>query len=215
MGVKSGPRIVKEGLVLDIDAAVLRSYSGTGLTANGLVGGIGGTLVNGTGFGTTNNGYFIFDGSNDYINAGNDTSIQVSSGTVSAWTRSSSPGGGFRGIVAKQFAYGMFYNDSVYVAYDWQAPATRTTGLNIADGTWKNVVLTFSGGAGNLYLNGASVSNFTYNISNNLSNLFIGAEANANQYAACNISQVLIYNRVLSNQEILQNYNAMKRRYGL
>jgi len=215
MGVKAGPRIVKEGLVLDIDAAVFKSYSGSGLTAYGLVGGIGATLVNGAGYGTTNNGYFIFDGSNDYLNAGNDTNIQISSGTISAWTRSSSPGGGFRGIVAKQFAYGMFYTDSVLIAYDWQAAATRTTGINIADGTWKNVVLAFSGGTGNLYLNGSSVSNFTYNISNNLSNLFIGAEANANQYAACNISQVLIYNRVLSNQEILQNYNATKRRYGL
>ena len=215
MGVKSGPRIVKEGLVFDIDAAVLNSYSGSGLTANGLVAGLGVTLVNGVGFGSTNNGYFIFDGSNDYLNAGNDTNIQISSGTISAWTRSSSPGGGFRGIVAKQFAYGMFYTDSVLVAYDWQAAATRTTGLNIADGTWKNVVLTFSGGTGNVYLNGTSVLNTTYNISNNSYNLFIGAEANANQYAACNIAQVLIYNRVLSNQEILQNYNATKRRYGL
>ena len=215
MGVKSGPRIVKEGLVFDIDAAVLNSYSGSGLTANGLVAGLGVTLVNGVGFGSTNNGYFIFDGSNDYLNAGNDTNIQISSGTISAWTRSSSPGGGFRGIVAKQFAYGMFYTDSVLVAYDWQAAATRTTGLNIADGTWKNVVLTFSGGTGNVYLNGTSVLNTTYNISNNSYNLFIGAEANANQYAACNIAQALVYNRALTAQEVLQNYNATKRRYGL
>ncbi len=215
MGVKAGPRIVKEGLVLDIDAAVSRSYSGTGLTANGLVAGIGGTLVNGVGFGTTFNGYFIFDGSNDYITAGNNSSVQISSGTVSAWTRASSPGGGFRGIVAKQFAYGLFYVDGVLAAYDWQAPATRSSGINISDGAWKNVVLTFSGGDGNLYLNGALVSNFTYNISNNLNNLFIGAEANANQYAACNIAQALVYNRALSAQEILQNYNATKKRYGL
>ncbi len=215
MGVKAGPRIVKEGLVFDTDAAVSRSYSGIGLTANGLISGIGATLVNGVGFGTTNNGYFIFDGSNDYLNAGNDTSIQVSSGTISAWTRSSSPGGGFRGIIAKQFAYGIFYVDGVLAAYDWQAPATRSSGINIADGVWKNVVLTFSGGSGNLYLNGSSVSNFTYNISNNLNNFFIGAEANANQYAACNIAQSLVYNRALTASEILQNYNATKRRYGL
>mgnify|MGYP000399706652 CR=1 FL=1 len=215
MGVKAGPRIVKDGLVFDVDAAAIRSYSGSGITANGLVAGLGATLVNGVGFGTTNNGYFIFDGSNDYINAGNDTNIQISSGTISAWARTSSAGGGFRGIVAKQFAYGIFYNDNVFVAYDWQASATRSSAINIADGSWKNVVLTFSGGTGNLYLNGSLVSTHTYNISNNLSNLFIGAEANANQYAACNIAQVLVYNRVLSVQELLQNYNATKRRYGL
>jgi hypothetical protein len=213
MGVKVGPRIIQNGLILDVDAAVSRSYSGTGLTANGLIGGIGGTLVNGVGFGTTNNGFFTFDGSNDYINAGNDTSIQNSSGTISAWTRASSPGGSFRGIVAKQYAYGMFYTDGVLTAFDWQAPATRSSGINIADGAWKNVVLTFSGGNGNLYLNGSAVSNFTYNISNNLYNLFIGAEANANQYAACNIAQALVYNRALTAQEVLHNYNTTKGRY--
>ena len=215
MGVKAGPRIVDDGLILDVDAAVSRSYSGTGLTAYGLIGGIGGTLENGVGFGTTNNGYFIFDGTNDYINAGNDTNIQISSGTISAWTRSSSPGGGFRGIVAKQFAYGIFYSDSVFVAYDWQAAATRSSGINIADGAWKNVVLTFSAGTGIFYLNCSYVATQTYNISNNLYNLFIGAEANAGQYAACNIAQVLVYNRALTANEVLQNYNATKRRYGL
>jgi hypothetical protein len=115
--------------------------------------------------------------------------------------------------VAKQFAYGMFYVEAVLAAYDWQAAATRSSGINIADGIWKNVVLTFSGGTGNLYLNGFSVSNFTYNISNNLYNLFIGAEANAGQYAACNIAQVLVYNRALTAQEVLQNYNTTKGRF--
>ena len=71
MGVKAGPRIVKDGLIMYLDAANTRSYSGSGLTANGLIGGIGGTLANGTGFGTTNNGFFIFDGTNDYIDCGN------------------------------------------------------------------------------------------------------------------------------------------------
>ena len=215
MGIKAGPRIVDDGLILDVDAAVSRSYSGSGLTAYGLIGGIGGTLENGVGFGTTNNGYFIFDGTNDYITAGNNTNIQISSGTISAWTRSSSPGGGFRGIVAKQFAYGIFYSDSVFVAYDWQAAATRSSGINIADGAWKNVVLTFSAGTGIFYLNGSYVATQTYNISNNVYNLFIGAEANAGQYAACNIAQVLVYNRALTANEVLQNYNATKRRYGL
>jgi hypothetical protein len=45
--------------------------------------------------------------------------------------------------------------------------------------------------------------------------LFIGAEANAGQYAACNIAQALVYSRAITAQEVLQNYNATKRRYGL
>ena len=218
MGVKAGPRVVKEGLILHVDAAVSRSYSGTGLTVNGLVGGIGGTLVNGVGFGTTDNGYFIFDGSNDYINFGNSSTLQQSTGSLSAWTKASSPGSGYRGIIAKQGAYGLFYTDSVLVAYDWAADTPRSTGINIADNTWKNVVLTYQSGVSNgtrIYINGVSVLTTTITILNQINNLFGGAEANASQFASCQISSLNMYNRVLSAQEILQNYNSIKKRYGL
>jgi len=218
MAVKAGPRVVKEGLILHVDAAVSRSYSGTGLTVNGLVGGIGGTLVNGVGFGTTDNGYFIFDGSNDYINFGNSSTLQQSTGSLSAWTKASSPGSGYRGIIAKQGAYGLFYTDSVLVAYDWAADTPRSTGINIADNTWKNVVLTYQSGVSNgtrIYINGVSVLTATITIQSQVANLFGGAEANANQFASCQISSFKMHNRVLTAQEVLQNYNATKRRYGL
>ena len=216
MAIEAGPRIVTNGLVYDLDGAVSRSYSGSGLTVYDAETGLNaGTLVNGVTYSSNNNGYFTFDGTNDYINAGNDTSLQISSGTISAWARASSPGSSFRGIVAKQFAYGIFYADSTFVAYDWQASASRSSGINIADGVWKHLVLTFSGGAGTLYLNGTSVLSAVYNISNNSYNLFIGAEANAFQYASCNIAQVLVYNRAITASEVLQNYNSTKKRYGL
>jgi hypothetical protein len=216
MGVKAGPIILRDGLILDVDAAVSRSYSGSGLTSYGLVGGIGGTLVNGAGFGTTNNGYFIFDGSNDYIDFGNSSTLQQSNGTISAWTKASSPGAGFRGILAKQLAYGLFYADSILVSYDWTVGATRTTGLNIADNTWKNVVMTYQSGVNNgtiIYLNGASVLTTTITISSQIRNLYGGSEVNASQYAACQISSFNMYSRVLTAQEVLQNYNATKGRY--
>jgi hypothetical protein len=216
MGVKAGPRIVQNGLILDVDAAVPRSYSGTGLTANGLIGGIGGTLVNGVGFGTTNNGFFTFDGTNDYINFGNSSTLQQTSGTISAWAKTSAPGGSYRGIIAKQGAYGLFYTDSVLVAYDWAADAPRSTGVNIADNTWKNVVLTYQSGVSNgtrIYINGVSVLTTTITIGSQIANLFGGAEANAGQYAACQISLFNMYNRALSAQEVLQNYNTTKGRF--
>ena len=216
MGVKAGPRIVQNGLILDVDVAVSRSYSGSGLTANGLIGGIGGTLVNGVGFGTTNNGFFIFDGSNDYINFGNSSTLQQSSGTLSAWAKASSPGGGYRGIIAKQGSYGLFYTDSVLVAYDWAADAPRSTGINIADNTWKNVVLTYQSGVSNgtfIYINGISVLTTTITVLNQINNLFGGAEANASQFAVCQISSFNMYSRALTAQEVLQNYNATKGRY--
>ena len=216
MGIDYNNIIVSDGLVLYLDAANTRSYSGSGTSSNSLVGGIGATLVNGVGFTSSNNGAFTFDGSNDYINFGNSSAVQQSSGTLSAWAKASSPGGGYRGIIAKQGAYGLFYTDSVLVAYDWAADAPRSTGVNIADNTWKNVVLTYQSGVSNgtrIYINGVSVLTTTITVLNQTGNLFGGAEANAGQYAACQISLFNMYNRALSATEILQNYNATKGRY--
>ena len=218
MANRAGPRIIGDGLILDVDAAVSRSYSGSGITVNGLIGGIGGTLVNGVGFTTANNGAFTFDGSNDYIIFGNSSAVQQSSGTLSAWAKASSPGGGYRGIIAKQGAYGLFYTDSVLVAYDWAADAPRSTGINIADNTWKNVVLTYQSGVSNgtrIYINGVSVLTTTITILNQINNLFGGAEANASQFAACSVAAFNMHSRALTAQEVLRNYNATKRRYGL
>jgi hypothetical protein len=218
MGLKHHPRIVTNGLVMYVDASNTRSYSGSGLTANGLIGGIGGTLVNGVGFSATNNGIFTFDGTNDYINFGNSSTLQQSSGTISAWAKTNSPGASYRGIIAKQGAYGLFYVDGVLVAYDWPADVPRSTGINIADNTWKNVVLTYQSGVSNgtrIYLNGVSVLTTTITIQNQTGNLFGGAEANASQYASCQISSFNMYNRALTAQEVLQNYNSIKKRYGL
>ena len=218
MGIDYNTIIVTDGLVIYLDAANTRSYSGSGTSSNSLVGGIGATLVNGVGFTSSNNGAFTFDGSNDYINFGNSSAVQQSSGTLSAWAKASSPGGGYRGIIAKQGAYGLFYTDSVLVAYDWAADAPRSTGVNIADNTWKNVVLTYQSGVSNgtrIYINGVLVLTTTITVLNQINNLFGGAEANASQFSACQASSFKMHNRVLTATEVLQNYNATKKRFGL
>ena len=88
MGTKYNPRVVTSDLSLYFDSANTRSYIGSGTTVNGLISGIGFTLTNGVGFGATNNGYFILDGTNDYIdfsvpNVGTTLSIEM-------WVRSKS-----------------------------------------------------------------------------------------------------------------------------
>jgi hypothetical protein len=53
VGLDHSPLIVTDGLSLYADAVNTRSYAGSGTSVNGLVSGIGLTLVNGVGFGTT------------------------------------------------------------------------------------------------------------------------------------------------------------------
>ena len=215
MGINYSPSLVSEGIVMCVDGSNSRSYSGTGITWSDLSGsGTNGILVSSPSFSSN---IFTFNGTN-YVNFGNTSTVQQSSGTLSAWVRASSPGAGFRGIIAKQGAYGLFYFDSVLVAYDWTAGATRSTGLNIADGNWKNVVLTYQSGVTNgtnIYLNGRSVLTTTITIQAQINNLYGAAEANAGQLAACTAASFSMYNRVLTSTEVLQNYNALKGRFGL
>lgn len=63
-----GPRILRDELVAYYDATNPKSYSGSGNTVYDLSGnGRNGTLTNGVAYSSNNRGYFIFDGSNDYI----------------------------------------------------------------------------------------------------------------------------------------------------
>ena len=218
MALGHAPSIVTSGLVFYIDAANPRCYPGSGTDLTDTISGIGASLVGGVGFNTSNYGTFTFDGSNDNINFTNSNSVRLLNGTLSAWVKTASPGAGFRGIMAKQNAWGLFYSDGVLVSYDWGASATRSTGVNIADGNWKNVVMTFQSAVSNgtrIYINGSSVLTTTITWVNDTQNLYGGAEVSASQYAACSGSIFSLYNRVLTAQEVLQNYNAAKKRYSL
>ena len=130
MGIKVGPKIVKDGLVFHLDAANTRCYSGSGLTAYELkTGGIGGTFVNGTGFGTTNLGYFIFDGTNDfiqvpvnYIPTGNEVTICLWNYGTTAQT--SSVFNAHKTDNSRMLNIHLPWNDSVVY---WDAGASRPT----------------------------------------------------------------------------------------
>jgi len=218
MALGHAPSIITSGLVFYIDAANPRCYPGSGTDLTDNISGIGASLVGGVGFSSANYGNFTFDGSNDNINFGNSNSVKLTTGTISAWVKTSSPGAGFRGIMAKQYAYGLFYSDSVLVAYDWGGSATRSTGVNIADGNWKNVVMSFQSAVSNgtrIYINGSLSLTTTITWVNDNQNLYGGAEVSAGQYAACSGSIFSLYNRVLTAAEVIQNYNAAKKRYAL
>jgi hypothetical protein len=217
----TGPNIVTSGLVLQLDAANTKSYPGSGTTWTDLSGnGNNGTLTNSPTFSSANGGIFTFNGTNQFINCGNNSSIQITVGTISAWVRTTTPGASFRSIIAKQSAWGLFFNDGILVTYDWGNAQTRTTGLNIANGIWNHTAMTFTQTVGTpsnnaiIYLNGASVLTTTIKHSNHNVNLQI-AEANANQFLNGNIASAQIYNRALSATEVLQNYNGTKSRFGI
>jgi hypothetical protein len=65
------------------------------------------------------------------------------------------------------------------------------------------------------YLNGVLYGNANTGTWSTTANLSLGGRTDAGQHLNGNISQVYIYNRALTPDEIQQNYNATKARFGL
>jgi hypothetical protein len=69
MGIGYNTSVVRDGLVLYLDAANRKSYPGSGTVVKDIVSNsINGTLLNGVSFSNSNKGIFSFDGVDDYIN---------------------------------------------------------------------------------------------------------------------------------------------------
>jgi len=220
--VDTPPSIVTSGLVMNLDAGNTSSYSGSGTTWTDLSGNNNtGTLINGPTYSSANSGFIVFDGTDDKVDCGNASSLQITQGTISAWIKADSGNVGFNGIITKQLAWSLFVKDNILISYDWGNAAERTTGITVGNGTWKNVAMTFTETVGTpsnnaiIYVNGSPVLTTTVKHVNQTAPVQIGDGNNTSQNFGGNVSQTLIYNRALSASEVLQNYNALRGRYGL
>lgn len=215
---------ITSGSILYLDAGNLSSYPGTGTTWTDLSGyGNNGTLTNGPTFSSANGGSIVFDGTNDRVNFSTNSAFNFGTGNFSvfSWINTTkvsnyttifsldddSTGNGI--ILFTTITSGVFRT--------WVAGAVQNTSTSIADGTWKYVGITRSSGTVYQYINGTSVGNFSA-AGSVLSNQHptIGIYYNGSDYMyQGNISATQVYNRALSASEVLQNYNAVKSRYGL
>lgn len=215
-----GPRIVTDGLVLCLDAGNSKSYPGSGTTWTDLSGnGNNGTLVNGVGYNSNNVASLVFDGSNDYV-SGNITTIN--SWSMCIWYLStditsqavfypfsgttSSNGLGFGGTFDINIVNRWYFFDGTNIF--------SSINTAITTNIWYNLVVTKNSTIYNLYTNGSlSLNGSGVNLS--LTQYNLGRRGDNQWYSKGNISQVSIYNRALSAQEIQQNYNALKGRFDL
>ena len=234
MGLAHSPSIIADGLVFYLDAANTRCYGGSGTSTNSLIGGIGATLYNGVGFTSSNNGSFVFDGTNDYMLS---SSLGISANdpkSLFAWIKPI--------LVSTLFAYTRLINympDAtnrfILALSSWNTPVNTyiiagtpnnnsapliKTSENYNLNEWKYVGWTYNGSTQNFYVDGILQSSITdtsgsYGFTG-ISGLIIGARTDTGAtFYNGNIDQVQLYNRALSATEILQNYNATRKRFGL
>jgi hypothetical protein len=220
-------KIVTDGLVLALDAADKNSYPGSGTTWSDMSGNNNnGTLTNGPTFSSANGGSVVFDGVDDSVICTNNSSVQITTGTIIAWINANSNNTGFRGIITKQNAWGLFLFENLLVAYDWGNSQIRSTGINLGNNAWNYVAMSFTETIGTpsnnaiIYIRGRELENQNYQLTTTVKHVAqnitvqIG-DGNSSQFFSGKIPIAQVYNRALSTSEILQNYNAQKSRFNL
>jgi len=222
MAFNYSPKIVTDGLVLYLDAANQYSYVSGSTSWNDISrGGNNGTLINGPTYSTDGGGSILFDGVDDYVQlSATPSSLVTSNVTISSWFNTSNATQQM--IIGNSGGSNRFYietfNRSETLVAHWGIGSQQnslTSNAIITTNSWVNYSMTYDGNITIGYLNGlttdsTSIGNQTY--TNNT--LRVGLWVNS-LYFKGNIPQVSIYNRALSAQEILQNYNATKTRFGL
>jgi hypothetical protein len=232
MAIAYNTSIIKDGLVLCLDAANPKSYPGTGTAWTDLSGaGNNGTLVNGPTYNTLNNGYMIFDGTNDHALVSSNASIPYGSSarTVNIWfyTNTTTWAADFNslffyGASSTGNAFGIDF--STYPSmevFTWGgAGRDLTFSTTYSQVGWKNITVTYNGSTTILiYENGIFTQTLTLTAACNTtsSDVYIGAlnPSVLSSYYDGNISQASIYNRALTATEVRQNFEAVRGRYGI
>ena len=223
MGLTHSPKIVTNGLVLALDAANNKSYPGSGTTWTDLSGnGNNGTLTNGPTFSAVNGGCIVFDGVDDYVNVSDASTLNSNTQTINIWYNATTLPGRSATIICKHNTvnstngYNIFAGNSAQIK-----PSTGSTDIGTGGGvvsTWYFLTLTFTiNSSATFYINAvnnasAAIGNFT--MSSN--SLRIGRSPDSFwSVFTGKIAYVNIYNRILSQTEILQSYNSTKSRFGL
>jgi len=226
-----GPKIVTSGLVLALDAADKKSYSGSGTIWKDLASNNNGTTNGSPTFSSSNGGFFTLDALNDYIDCGNGNSINFGTGsfTVEIWaTRTTNATtnlrllakGGDNDLVASA-GFAFFGSDTgAHFIVNPSGARTSVGVISYSLNEWFQVVgLVERGSTMRIYKNAVLVNSATApagSVSNASVNLNIGRNiAGANLYWSGNVAIVRMYNKALTITEILQNFNAQRGRFSL
>ena len=196
MGLNHSPKISTDGLVLCLDAANPRSYPKSGTTWSDLAGANDGTLTNmdASNFNSGNGGVLSFDGTNENL-----TIPSVTFNSIELWC--------YRTQTFSNWHY--LFDARTGMSNGWFA--TNSIGNN-----W----------ASNMYQNGELVSRamppqnewthlyiYTNNATSYTDDITFFSRYSNIEYLGINVSQIRIYNKLLTADEVRQNYEATVGRF--
>jgi hypothetical protein len=229
----SSEEVLPNGLVMNIDPSNFYSYPRNGTTVNDLKGNMNGLISGNWSFNAANQGVFVSDGDQDYINIGADP-LNYPTGDMSVflWVKPTSFRDGWNIFITKWFSntsgsggvsdfhFAIYPSGGSYYQNLNLTNVSAKYGVTpLSINNWYYFGFTIKNGvSAQLYCNGqvdgpsvpgASRTNFTNAL------LFIGDPRAGNGVDFIGqMGSVQIYNRALNTEEVIQNFNATKTKYG-
>lgn len=228
MGVNYNPKTVTDGLVLALDAANSKSYPGSGTTWTDLSGNANnGTLVNGVQYSNDSLGSFSFDGIDDQISCGLSGGSLNTEYTYIIWFKFDQ-GTRTAGSGRKDIIYGIDYprphfsfdreGDGKWGNYITKGGSDNNT-VKSTTNTWNNnrwymISTTGSSSRDRIYVDESLENEVAISGTYNSWSTFNFSLSNSQAFPG-KISSAYFYNKELTLQEIKQNFNATRSRYGI
>ncbi len=206
---------------------------GSGTTANdssgnGNTGTWSGTGQHATTTSKVGSGAGQFNGSNDYIDAGNRSSLDLTGSQVSfsAWIKSTNVNAGYAAVGGKNYGYLLSFQD-ILGTTRWRVRTSggiqgATGSTELQNNTWYLVTGTYDGSTARLYINGlqdAAISvsggnllsqNYDFVIGTFQADCALTPTCVGNYYFPGLIDDVRVYSRTLTASEIAALYNATR-----
>lgn len=235
MSVIAQPNIVTTGLVYCADSGNTRSYPGTGTSWFDVSGNrYNGTILNSP---TFSSGIFTLNGTTQGVDNSPNVGTSVSNNfTYNIWCMPTATHEidaestiGTGGVSGQRYVIGAVQSGvnggagvsvgtngvSVYEHGDGYMPALLVSQVTISNTVMSNIVIVYTNKQPSFYLNGTlqrtGLTSLKTSVFANTATIGYGPYG----YFQGNLAVVMTYNISLTSNQILQNYNAMRSRYGI
>ena len=227
MSTIGGPNIIEDGLVLALDAGNPRSYPGSGTIWYDLSGNdYHVSLVNEPTWNSS--GYFVNDVDSYFTGNGGSNIPQGNSPyTILVWARQNSTYGwgtnngfisiGGYSVTNQSNALRTLNNVTGQFHHYWWGNdlSLGTNAANLSLGQWFQAAATFDGTTRRIWVNGISRTSDTPTGHNVTSSTIQISKTVGTEYQKGDMAIAKIYNKALTSNEMLQDFNAHKSRFNL
>lgn len=223
MSYNNNAKIVNDGLVAYYDAANLKSYPGGGNSWYDLTG--NNNTVTLTNSPTWNSAGYFSTGATGYFTGAGTSTIPTgnSSYCIGVWARQPSTWGINYGFISIGDFGTNNQSNSLRTAnntpgnfhhYWWNNDLTATVNnQNLALNVWFHVLAQFDGTTRSIWVNGVRQVSDTPSSHNVTTTTVLISKTYSSEYQQGDMAAAFIYNRALTQNEILRNYNAMKSKF--